>query len=105
MGYRQNCEEQHERQRGHKETLRVSQWRRCQKFSEPPLQRAHAEKRGLEAWARIRGLRDFEEQLSVCVRVAERGDDAVVAIHLDREAESPQLPPESKIPRHKKQRE
>jgi hypothetical protein len=31
MGYRQNCEEQYERQRWHQESLRASQRRRRQK--------------------------------------------------------------------------
>ena len=105
MGYRQDCEEQYERKRGHEESLRVSQGRWRQKQSQPSLQRAHTEKRRLEARTTVRGLRDFEEQLSVCVRVAEGSDNAIVAIHLDREAQSPQLPPEGEIPWHKNQRE
>src|SRR5687768_16679828 len=84
----------------------MTEWRRREKRGQPSLERAHpAEKRRLQPWPSASRFRDSKEQTAIRVWITECGDDAIVAIQLDRETEASQLPPEGEVPRHQQQYE
>ena len=92
--HRQRCNEEHASHGGQQESLNMPERRRRKEHGEPVLEHPHpSQQRRLETRTTIRGLCDLEQQLSVCRRVAEAHHDAIVTIHLDGEAQPPQLPP------------
>jgi hypothetical protein len=100
-------DEQESKNRGrHQKSLKLSEgcWR--QEYREPALEGPHAsEERRLKPRTPARGLGDLEQQLSVRRCVTKSVHDAIVAIHLDRQAQPPQLPPHREIPRHQDYRQ
>src|SRR5688500_5879051 len=84
----------------------MTEWRRREKRGQPSLERAHpAKKRRLQPWSAASRFRDSKEQTAIRVRITERCYHAVVAVQLDGEAQTTQLPPEGEVPRHQDQRE
>ena len=104
---RHGCDQSEQRdcERGHDQPLYSTESLWCQKLSQSALQHSRPKKRRLEVWRTTAGFSHSEEQLSVRMGVAEGADDACVAIHLDGERESPQLPPEREIPRSDHERQ
>ena len=69
--HRPDDEEETKRNGGQQESLNMPQRRWCDKRHEPALERSHpTQQRRLETRTMTRGLRDFEQQLSVRVRIA-----------------------------------
>ena len=76
----------------------MAQRRRCEESGQPALEQSRSEERRLKPRAAAGCLRDLEQQFPVCVRVAERRDDAIVAVHLHCETQATRLPPERDVP-------
>jgi hypothetical protein len=70
------------------------------------LERTHpSEECWLQTQTSAGGLCDLEQKLAVRGSVPESVDDAVVAIHLDCQAEASDLPPHGEVPGHQYQGE
>src|SRR5206468_1016240 len=76
------------------------------KHSQAVLEAPHsAEQCRLETRASACCFRDLQQQLAVCRGIAEFGDHAIVAVHLDGKAETPHLPPHREVPWHEQNRQ
>ncbi len=83
------------------ESLNMPKRRRRQKYGKPVLQRPHpSEKSWLESRTSARRFGDLEQQRAVRGRVAKPVHYAIVAVHLNCQAQPSQLPPHREIPRH-----
>src|SRR2546423_8211474 len=106
MRHPENQEEQSHCDYGKQQSLQAPEWCWCEERVQPPFEHPDsAEERGLDAGSAGCGLCNLEQRLAVGVGIAECGDDAIVAIELDRQVQPPQLPPEREVPGHQQDSE
>src|SRR5215207_11642413 len=83
--------------------MRETARRRSHERGDPLLEHpAAAEQRWLEPRASIRDRSDGQQKLSVGGGGAQGGHDSAITVHLDRELEATEQPPQRNVPWHQR---